>query len=193
MADCFEDTETSDSGLECGFRTDTDRRNDNRNFRRDQFNIFKHNYRAAVKTERLPQNNSDDESGSKLLTLNVSQKKSIVNMIRKLQKAENSLELKNGNQLIRALIIKLNKTKTKLMFLISANVDFSPQNAPLPDFDLDDIHLLFGTDVSKISDQNYMKYLPEKWSFETKQRLESNVLELIGAGEILLNECDEIK
>lgn len=190
MADCFEDTETSDSGLECGFRTDSDRRNDNRTFRRDQFNIFKHNYRAAVEAERLPHNNSDNESGSKLLTLNVSQKKSIVNMIRKLQKAENNLEFINANEPIRALIIELNKTKTKLMFLIRANVDFSPQNAPLPDFDLDDIQLLFGTDVCTISDQNC---IPEKWSFETKQRFESNVLELIGASEILLNECDEIK
>lgn len=195
MAECFEETEKSYSVLDFpgDGRTDVDRQNDNRNFRCDQFLIFKHNFRAAVEAENtIMLEGADSEKGNDLLTLNKAQKKSIVNIIRKLEKAQTSLEAKEKSQKIAPLITELHKIKKELISLIRTNVDFSPVNAPLPDFDSVDIELLFGTATAPVNN-NKLDFLPEKWSLETKKLLDTRIMELLGASEILLNEYEDIK
>ncbi|KAI1720118.1 hypothetical protein DdX_05491 [Ditylenchus destructor] len=185
MAECFEETGNSDS--------DADRAIDKCSFQREQFDIFKHNFREAF--------DENAEEATEFLTISAEMKRDVINMARKLQKAKISLASMEGNSPLQPIIHKITEIHDQLLQLSKTNAEYSTNNVQLPDFNKGDIDLLFGESDSLKSSKNSTLFEDcgvkgggsLEWLRKFNQRLIEKITELMGAADLLLNEVDEIK
>ncbi|KAI6184230.1 hypothetical protein M3Y97_00573800 [Aphelenchoides bicaudatus] len=166
--DPLEDTEPGDS----------DRRIDSCSFRREQFDIFKKQFRDAF-----------DEYGHEQLanlTLDGALKKDIVNTLRKLQRAKFALEKLPNQEDTETLIVKISEIYNELSASTKGDTEFTVNNVQLPEYDGEAVQLFFGsqekdttgTSINKLQDFNQM--------FTDK------INEVLGAAQLLLNEYEEL-
>ncbi|MFH4977205.1 hypothetical protein AB6A40_003914 [Gnathostoma spinigerum] len=145
MADDFEESSTSDS----------DRLVDCRDFQRAKFDIFVHEYREAA--ELRP--------GSKLhseLPADINMRKALINTKRKLMRVKFSLELFRPEDAVSQLQSSVNSLLERFQKELQyeeSKEEFDVHNAPLPEYDTDDMELLFG-DVSKDRCESFMTFEP---------------------------------
>ncbi|KAI1727728.1 hypothetical protein Ddc_05045 [Ditylenchus destructor] len=184
MAECFEETGNSDS--------DADRAIDKCSFQREQFDIFKHNFREAF--------DENAEEATEFLTISAEMKRDVVNMARKLQKAQISLASMKENSPIQPVIQKITEIHDQLLQLSKTSAEYSTNNVQLPDFNKSDIDLLFGESDALKSTKNSTLFEDcdkgegsLEWLRKFNQRLIEKITELMGAAHLLLNEVDEIK
>uniref|UniRef100_A0A914NY28 Uncharacterized protein n=1 Tax=Panagrolaimus davidi TaxID=227884 RepID=A0A914NY28_9BILA len=169
MAECLEDT----SGK------DTDRVIDSCGFLKEQFDIFKHDYREAF----------DEHGHEKLanLTLDNDMKKEVVNTLRKLQKAKHNIESYNLQGEDRAnvadLLQKIGVVLEELERVIRGKVEFSIQNVHLPEYDTEAIAMLFGSQDENSVDKKAIDDLRD-----FNRIFEEKVSGVLGAATLLLSD-----
>uniref|UniRef100_A0A914DWH2 Uncharacterized protein n=1 Tax=Acrobeloides nanus TaxID=290746 RepID=A0A914DWH2_9BILA len=174
MAECFEDT----SGQ------DTDRIIDGSSFRREQFDIFKHNFREAF-----------DDHGHALLanlTLPDTLKKDVINSLRKLQKAKHTLDSLPEKSLVSELYSKIDQIRMELEKAASGNTEFSARNIDLPEYDKDAMEMLFGPPMEP--DPELFQSLtldPVKEVSNFNSAFKEKIAEILGAAQILLNDYND--
>uniref|UniRef100_A0A915EUW9 MKRN2 opposite strand protein-like C-terminal domain-containing protein n=1 Tax=Ditylenchus dipsaci TaxID=166011 RepID=A0A915EUW9_9BILA len=132
---------------------DADRQMDRHDFQRQQFEIFKHNFREAI-------DEHDNGEAIHSLVLSSELRKDVVNMTRKLQKAQLNLQALKDPSPIQSVISKITEVNDQLLQLTKSSTEYSPQNVELPEFDQDDIELLFGHSTQQTNN----------WSHSTKVR-----------------------
>uniref|UniRef100_A0A1I7ZUJ8 Spindle and kinetochore-associated protein 3 n=1 Tax=Steinernema glaseri TaxID=37863 RepID=A0A1I7ZUJ8_9BILA len=176
MADCLE-------ADHCDV-TDNDRTIDNCSFQRDQFDIFKHDFRENA--EKLGENSTP-------CTLDSNTKKEVANVVRSLQKAKYFVDSQSSNESLQDFSAKLESMAADLKaFLVgrgSLDGEFTASNVALPEYVHSDISLLMGGDDTGLP--------PEPGPLDgitaldrvTKAKIDS----LLGAASILLLEYDDIK
>lgn len=166
-----------DSPLEDTEPRDSDRHIDSCSFRREQFDIFKNQYREAF----------DEYGHEKLanLTLDPALKKDIVNTLRKLQRAKFALEREAATEL-SGLIQKIDEIYEELSSASKGDTEFTANSIPLPEYDDMAVELFFGNEDVEHKDalttlRDFNKIFAEK------------ITSIIGAAQVLLSEYEEFK
>ncbi|TKR89059.1 hypothetical protein L596_013218 [Steinernema carpocapsae] len=175
MADCLEADNASGA--------DHDRSIDSSSFQREQFDLFKHDFRESA--EALGENSNP-------MTLSAQTKKDIVNVVRTLQKAQfflDSIPAEVGSELAAQIGSTAADLKAFLVGKGSLDGEFTAQNVNLPEYVHFDLSMLMGGDSEDLS--------PEAGTLDgitaldrvTKAKIDS----LLGAASILLLEYNDLK
>ncbi|KAK0395179.1 hypothetical protein QR680_001158 [Steinernema hermaphroditum] len=176
MAECLEADHSNE--------VDNDRRMDSCSFQRDQFDIFKHDFRENA--EKLGENSTP-------LSLDTKTKKEIVNVVRSLQKAQFFVDSQSPNGSLKELSLKLESTSAQLKaFLVgkgSLDGEFTAQNVALPDYVHSDLSLLMGSEDTGLPVEPGPLDSITALDRVTKAKID----ELLGASSILLLEYDDLK
>uniref|UniRef100_A0A7E4V783 Uncharacterized protein n=1 Tax=Panagrellus redivivus TaxID=6233 RepID=A0A7E4V783_PANRE len=177
MAECLEDQHDADS----------DRAMDSCNFLREQFDIFKHDYREAF-------DNHGHETLANL-TLSPALKKDVVNSLRRLQRAKVVIDNTNisptDRKFVASLSEKIHAIEEELERVVRGKTEFSASNVSLPEFDADAISALFGNQDPHIKETPANNAVEELCDFN--KQFTEKVNEVLGAAELLLNEYTEFE
>ncbi|KAL7070641.1 hypothetical protein ACQ4LE_009868 [Meloidogyne hapla] len=161
---------------------------DRNEFRKNQFDAFKHNFLDSF-----------DEAGyAKLehLVLDPKIKKEVVNTARRLQKAKISLKIieSKNPQTISPILEKIDEIFTNLIENSKQSSEFSTKNIKLPEYDKRDMEFLLGKNKEEKEEKvEENEQNPLKWLCKSNEDFEKKIIELIGAAELLLNEWREIR
>jgi len=94
---------------------------------------------------------------------------------------------------LKQILEKISEILEQLKGIYKDSSEFSSQNIKLPEYNQTDMELLLGGEENGKEKEEDAIVDPLQWLRKTNEMKADKIVELLGAGEIMLNEWNEIK